>query len=192
MRHVVGAGVVVILSWSSCLTAAEPVSGPKVGEKAGGFEVLAATGDRAGKTLDYLAALDKKPVLLIFVRDKDKTRPAYGFLRVLDQYGQLRQPEGLEVLIVRVAADQEAAVKYSQLLNEKLNIKSTAVVSTAGASGPQEYALNEDAEMTVLLLDKEHKVVSNTARRAPERQDFAEVRTAIDKLLGPSPVPFDG
>ena len=46
--------------------------------------------------------------------------------------------------------------------------------------------------MTVLLLDNEHKVLSNTARRAPGWQDFAEVRTAIDKLLGPSPVPFDG
>jgi hypothetical protein len=30
----------------------------------------------------------------------------------------------------------------------------------------------------------------NMARRAPERQDFDEVRKAIDKLLGPSPVAF--
>ena len=45
-------------------------------------------------------------------------------------------------------------------------------------------------ETTVLLLDKQHKVLFNQALRAPERQDFDEVRKAIDKLLGPSPVPF--
>jgi len=42
----------------------------------------------------------------------------------------------------------------------------------------------------VLLVNKERKVVYNLSRRAPERQDFDEVRKAIDKLIGPSPVPF--
>lgn len=190
--HSVGAFLTAVFVGSSVsfLAAADPVSGPKVGEEAKGFEVLVATGDQAGKKLDLLSTLKKKPVLLIFVEESKKTRPGFGLLKVLDQYGQLRQPDGLEVLIVRVAEDSDAAVKYAQLLGEKLGVKSTAAVSTAGKSGPPEYGLSEEAEMTVLLLDKEHKVLANVARRAPERQDFAELRKAIDKLLGPSPVPF--
>ena len=41
-----------------------------------------------------------------------------------------------------------------------------------------------------LLVAKDRKVLFNMSRRAPERQDFDDIRKAIDKLIGPSPVPF--
>src|SRR3954469_8454129 len=81
----------------------DPVSGPKVGEVARGFEVEVATGDEAGKTVDLLKNFKDKPVLVIFV--SEMTRPGFGLLKLLDKYGRLRQPEGLEVLIVRVTDD---------------------------------------------------------------------------------------
>ena len=46
----------------------------------------------------------KKPVLVIFLGET--TRPAFGLLKQLDKYGRLRQPEGLEVLLVRVADEK--------------------------------------------------------------------------------------
>ena len=70
------------------------------------------------------------------------------------------------------------------------DIKSPAGVAAEGKSGPKNFNLSEEAEMTVLLVNKERKVIYNMARRAPERQDFDDIRKAIDKLLGPSPVPF--
>jgi hypothetical protein len=166
----------------------EPVSGPKVGEIAGGFEMEVATGDDAGKTLDPLKPLKDKPVLVIFI--SEMTRPGFGLLKLLDKYGRLRQPEGLEVLIVRVTDDATGAAKHAKILYDLYDVKSTAGVATGGKSGPKDYNLNEGAQMTVLLVDKEHKVQMNLARRAPDRSDFDEVRKSIDKLLGPSPVPF--
>jgi hypothetical protein len=185
------------LIWSVILIAAvhpgaaladEPVSGPKVGEVAKGFEVEVATGDDAGKTLDLLKPLKDKPVLLIFVGEM--TRPAFGLLKVLDKYGRLRQPEGLEVRIVRVTDDAAGAAKHAKLLFDQYDVKSTAGVARGGKTGPPDYGLSDEAQMTVLLVDKEHNVLFNMARRAPDRRDFDDVRKAIDKLLGPSPVSF--
>ena len=166
----------------------EPVSGPKVDEVAGGFEMEVATGDDAGKTVDPIKPLKDKPVLVIFVSEMN--RPGFGLLKLLDKYGRLRQPEGLEVLIVRLSDDAAGAAKHAKILYDLYDVKSTAGVATGGKAGPKDYNLNEEALMTVLLVDKEHKVLMNMARRAPDRQDFDEVRKAIDKLLGPSPVAF--
>ena len=171
-----------------CARADEPVSGPKVGEPAKAFEIEVATGDEAGKKLDLLATLKDKPVLVIFIGEM--TRPGFGLLKLLDKYGRIRQPEGLEVLIVRVTDDAPAAIKHSKILYDLYDVKSTAGVAEGGKAGPKDYNLSDEAQMTVLLVDKQREVLFNLVRRAPDRQDFDDVRKAIDKLLGPSPVPF--
>lgn len=189
MRQILISIVVLCAAVLPVVTRADdPVSGPKVGEVAKGFEVDVATGDDAGKTLDLLKPLKDKPVLVIFV--SEMTRPGFGLLKLLDKYGRLRQPEGLEVLIVRVTDDAAAAARQSKVHFDLYDIKSTAGVARGGKAGPPEYGLSDEAQMTILLVDKDHKVLMNMARRAPERQDFDDVRKAIDKLLGPSPVAF--
>lgn len=190
MKRSFALSVAVLLLAGRLFAADDLASGPKVGEAAKGFEVQVATGDKAGKKLDLLAEWkkDKKPVLVIFYGEM--TRPGFGLLKILDKYGQVRQPDGLEVFIVRTTDDAEAAIKYAKILEEKYEIKGTAAVASDGKAGPKEYGIHEDAQMTVLLLDKEHKVALNVARRNPERQDFDGIRKGIDKLLGPSPVPF--
>jgi hypothetical protein len=181
--------IILFFAFSSAAACADdPVSGPKVGEVAKGFEVEVATGEDAGKTLDILKSLKDKPVLLIFIGDM--TRPAFGLLKMLDKYGRLRQPEGLEVLIVRVTDDVAGAAKHAKLLFDQYDVKSTAGVARDGKTGPKDYGLSDEAQMTVLLIDKEHKVLLNMPWRAPDRRDFDDVRKAIDKLLGPSPVAF--
>jgi hypothetical protein len=183
--------VIVLVCLGSGFAAArgdEPKSGPQVGDAIEGFEFEAATGDDAGKKLDPLKPLKDKPVLIIF--EGQMTRPGFGLLKVLDKYARLRQPEGLELLIVRLSDDTAAAARHAKLLHDTYDVKSLAGVAPEGKAGPKNYNISDEAEMTVLLVDKERKVVYNMARRAPERQDFDEIRKAIDKLLGPSPVPF--
>ena len=88
---------------ASFVFADDPISGPQVGKPAPGFEILIVTGDQAGKKVDQLTALKGKPVLVIFW--SEVTRPGFGLLKNLEAYGRLRQPEGLEVLIVRLTDD---------------------------------------------------------------------------------------
>lgn len=178
--------LIVLCGWNAMALADDPASGPKVGEAAADFEVAIATGEKAGQNVDQLKALKDKPVLVIFWGEV--TRPGFGLIKDLDKYGQLRQPEGLEVLIVRLSDDAEKTAQHAKILYEKYDLKSVAAV--APKAGPTGYGISEEVEMTVLLLDKEHKVLHNLSRRAPEKQDFDDVRKAIDKLLGPSPVPF--
>jgi hypothetical protein len=181
--------LLVLLSLAAGVRADDPVSGPEAGKPAPGFEMEIATGEQAGKKLDYLSTLKDKPVLVIFVGEM--TRPGFGLLRILDKYGRLRQPDGLEVIIARLSENPEETIRHAKLLEERYEIKSVAGVPVGGKLGPAEYGLHDEAAMTVLLLDKEHKVLFNLARRAPDRVDFEEIRKQIDKLLGPSAVPFN-
>ena len=180
--------VVGLGSVTSAARADDPISGPKVGEQVAGFEIEIATGDEAGKKLDPLKMLKDKPVLVIFIGEM--TRPGFGLVKLLDKYGRLRQPEGLDVLIVRVTDDAPAAARQAKVLYDLYDVKSMAGVAVGGKSGPKDYNLSDEVQTTVLLLDQQHKVLFNQARRAPERRDFDEIRKAIDNLLGPSPVPF--
>ncbi len=79
---------------------------------------------------------------------------------------------GLEVLIVRVTDDAAGAARQSKVHFDQYDVKSTAGVALGGKAGPPDYGLSDEVQMTVLLIDKEHKVLLNMARRAPERQDF--------------------
>ena len=187
MRHLALLLALVCIP-ASFVLAEDPVSGPQVGKPAPGFEILILTGDQAGKKVDQLTALKAKPVLVIFW--SEVTRPGFGLLKNLEAYGRLRQPEGLEVLIVRLTDDNEGATRQAKAFHDTYDVKSTIGIATAGKAGPMEYGLHDRAAMTVLLIDKEHKVLHNTARSGPDRQDFKAVREAIDKLLGPSPVAF--
>ena len=188
MRRMIAVLIAVLGSAVSIARGDEPVSGPKVGDAVAGFEIEVATGDEAGKTLDPLKMLKGKPVLVVFIGEM--TRPGFGLIKLLDKYGRVRQPDGLEVLIVRVTDDAAAAARQAKVQYDLYDVKSMAGIAAGGKAGPKDYNLSDEAQTTVLLIDKQHKVLFNQARRAPERQDFDEVRKAIDKLLGPSPVPF--
>src|SRR6185369_15583603 len=95
MRRLISAAAIWLLLIVP-VSADEPMSGLEVGKAAPGFEIKVATGDDAGKSIDFLKKWEKKPVLVIFVGEA--TRPGFGLLQQLDKYGRLRQPEGLEVL----------------------------------------------------------------------------------------------
>src|SRR5258708_19350305 len=100
MRKILTCSVILYAALCPGATRADdPISGPKVGETAPGFEVEVATGDEAGKTIDLLKTLKDKPGLLIFVGEM--TRPAFGLLKVLDKYGRPSQPHVPQLLIVR-------------------------------------------------------------------------------------------
>lgn len=197
MRFRISAGVARIAAtvgllslgcWLPIVRGEEPVSGPKVNESLPKLVAIQGAGDDAGKPVDVLSTVKDKPVLLVFV--SQRTRPGFGLLKLLDKYGQLRQPDGLQTVIVYLDEDADAAVKYCKLMRGNYGFQATLLTGQEGKA-PPDYVLHDDAELTILLTDKNHKVIHNTARRAAEAQDFPAIREAIDKLLGPSPVKFD-
>src|SRR5262245_48993397 len=137
----------------SAARADEPVSAATVGGSATGFEIELATEDQAGEIIDPVKSIRDKPLLIVFV--SDLTRPAFGLLKLLDKYARIRQPEGLEAVIVWTTNDAPAALKRSKLYYEQYDIKSTAGAAKEGKSGPKDYGLNDEAAMTILLIDKE-------------------------------------
>jgi hypothetical protein len=180
--------LLLLISVGSRCGADDLRSGPEVGKPAPPFDVQVLTGDDAGMTRNYLSTWKDRPVLVIFVGEL--TRPAFGLLKPLDKYGRLRQPDGLEVLIIRTTRESDEVTRQTMALAEKYDVKAPAGYAKDGQAGPKDYGLNEEAQMTVLLLDKEHTVRFNAAYRSADRSDFDGVRKAIDRLLGPSPVPF--
>src|SRR4051812_3901491 len=71
---------------------AQVESGPAAGSKVEALKVIAATGDDAGKEIDFTAQRGDKPALVVFIQADKWDRPAARFLRTLDQdLGKVRE-----------------------------------------------------------------------------------------------------
>src|SRR4051812_18776815 len=85
-------------------------SGPPVGEKLGDFKAKAFSGPDAGKEFKLLDRTKGGPSLVVFVRNTKITRPAFQFLRPVDEF--VSQKDKLAAHVVWVTEDTEATEQW--------------------------------------------------------------------------------
>jgi hypothetical protein len=147
-------------------------SGPEVGKDLPGpFHPYNVTGKRAGDFHDVLSAQGLDPAVLIFVRGTEAGDALQKLLADLDAIAEKTSKTRIAVAAVFLADDLKDVVKNDDLRKkyaEKLEtIKTDAKLNSVilcldSADGPKEYALNANAEVTVLLSDR-LKVLANYA-----------------------------
>jgi hypothetical protein len=163
----------------------EPVfSGPQVGEKLTGFRVLGVYGDQEGKELDFVAAADGKPTLLIFMHDL--TRPSAALTRALTAYAESKAQDGLYCGVIWLAADRSQTEAYLKRARQSLNLAAPVGISLDGAEGPGSYGLNRKVALTVLVA-KDNRVTANFALIQPALTDGPKILAEVAKLIGAEP-----
>jgi hypothetical protein len=182
----IGLGLIGCLLARTLLHAAdEPLfSGPQVGEKLTPFKVLGVYDQQAGKEVDFVAAADGKPLLLIFVHDL--TRPSAGLTRALCAYMQPRAAEGLHCGVVWLTADRSQTEQYLKQARQSLNLTTPVGISLDGVEGPGSYGLNRKVGLTVLVA-KDNKVTANFALVQPAMTDGPKILAEVAKLTGAKP-----
>jgi hypothetical protein len=157
-------------------------SGPQVGEKLTPFTAKAILGEEAGKEIDLVKAAAGKPLLIVFVHERN--RPSVGLARLLGLYAASQKDKGLFSGIVYLTADATATEEWMKIAKETLQTGIPVAISTDGQEGPGAYGLNRKVQMTI-LVGKEDKVTANFALVQPSVQaDAPKIAQAIVDVLG--------
>jgi len=157
-------------------------SGPQVGEKLTPFTTKSILGDESGKEIDLVKAAGGKPLLIVFVHERN--RPTVGLARLLGLYAATKKEAELTSGIVFLTPDPTMTEEWMKIAKGALPGGVPVGISTDGQEGPGAYGLNRKVQMTI-LVGKEDKVTANFALVQPSVQaDAPKIAQAIVDVLG--------
>jgi hypothetical protein len=180
MRRLVAfTGIALLLTTAA---RADVESGPKVGEKTAELKVFAATGDQAGKELDYARERKEKPTIYVFVQAEQFGRPTARYLKVLD--GAVKKAGGdAAIVAVWLTGDVNKSKEYLPKAQQSLQLESTALsVFPGDKSGPNGWGLSDRAFVTTVVA-KDEKVAATFAYVSLNETDVRKVVQALQKVL---------
>ncbi len=157
------------------------VSGPQVGKEVPGpFQPLNVTGNYAGQKKCLYCEYGSSPVVMIFARN---VSPKLGKLvKAVDKVTAKYQRINMGSCVVFLS-DKEGLEKQLKKMAKKQNLKHT-VLSIDNPTGPEDYKVAQEADLTVLLYDR-HTIHGNHAFRAGElnQEGINQVLADLNKML---------
>lgn len=169
----------------SYVAAEELKSGPAAGDQIGAFEVVKCAGAEsdgveAGKTLCYRCKYGSSPMVMVFTRNGNGDMAK--FVGDLDAAVSKHSDHGLKGFVNLLGAKQGDLEAQAKKLG-KSNKSVPVVVPVDFEKGPEGYALNDAAEVTIILA-KKGEVVATHACAAGEFNDKAakEILAQVEKL----------
>ena len=136
----------------------EPLSsGPEAGTALTPIPCYATDGALVGQEFDAAAKIGSAPGALLFVHEL--TRNTAPVIRGLDNLASEFSIVGFRSFTIILGEDRTAAEAQLKRVNGSLQLANPLVMSTDGAEGPGNYALNRKCTLT-LVLTKDGAVVS--------------------------------
>lgn len=158
------------------LVLAQVESGPAAGTRVEALKVVVATGDAAGKELDFSADRKDKPTVYAFFQADKWDRPMARFLKVLD-----KELGGADVHIVAIwlTEDVEKSKGYLPKAQGSLQLaQTTFAVHPGDKNGPEKWGINSDAHLTVVVA-RGNKVIASIGYRSVNETDVPEVMKKV-------------
>ena len=162
--------IVVLLSLigSANVSWADLSSGPGVGTKVESLKVFVAAGELAGKELDFVAERKEKPTVYVFVPAEKFSRPMARFLRTLDDKLKAERID-VDIVAVWLTDDVPKSKEHLPRVQESLKLSRTSwCVYPGEKTGPNEWGINPDADLTVIIADGQKVTVSRGYRSINE------------------------
>jgi hypothetical protein len=160
MRPVKAALILLVIVLSAGNLQAQVESGPKAGGKIPALKVVAATGDAAGKDVDYASERKEKPTIYVFVQADAWDRPMARFLRELDQT-LAKDRTDVQVIAVWLTDDAAKSKEYLPRAQESLKLSQTIFAVYPGEkSGPEGWGLGSEARVTAVVAENGKVVAS--------------------------------
>ena len=165
--------------------AAESItSGPPPGTKLTPVPCYATSGPLSGQEFDAAAKLGPAPGALLFIHEL--TRNTAPVLRGLDNLANEFSPVGFKSFTILLGDDRTAAEAQLGRVNGSLKLGNPIVLSTDGAEGPGNYALNRKAALTLVLV-KDGTAQRSVALTDTGPGDIPKIRTWIEEIAGKLP-----
>jgi hypothetical protein len=163
------------------LALAEVTSGPKVGDKLEDFKVAGIVGLLENKEGSYIAERKDEPTVYAFVQGEHFGRPMARFLKVLD--GKVKEANDKSVVAAVWLTEKPDMIKeYLPKVNMSLSFVNTSLgVFTGEKSGPNNWGVNVDAHITVVVAFK-GKAAATLAFQSVNETDVEKVIAELKKL----------
>ena len=164
---------------SACCAAIGADSGPLAGSDITPFTVFAVTGEIEGESVDFVARQAGKPTLYCFVPAIRFSRPTARLMRLLDEsIGDVS--DDARVVGVWVTDDPEESKNYLPRAQQSLKFsKTTLTVYEQGETGPGEWGINVDVDLTVVAT-RNGKVIESFVLESPNETDAEEILAALE------------
>jgi hypothetical protein len=158
MKKFSGVAALCLLVVAGVAIAAEELkSGLPVGEQVPPFNVRDITGPAKGTTLCYRCRYGDSPVVTVFTREfSDNVK---DLVKKIDSQVDKNGEKKMAAFVVVMTDDPDAVEPKLEKFAEEAKIKKTPLTIVEGVTGPPDYKLSKDAEVTVMMwVDSEVKV----------------------------------
>lgn len=161
-------------------------SGLKEGARLGAFDVVKCAGEEAdsvaiGKKLCYRCRNGSRPQVIVFTRSTDET--VTKLVAELDKHVKKFEDEQLRAFVNVIGESKPAAEKMVKELAKSAKTENIPyVVPVEFENGPENYALNPKAELTIIVAN-ESTVVANFAVKKAKKLKLDSVVKTVEKMF---------
>ena len=128
-------------------------SGPGEGNAVEKFKVAVVAGESSGKELDFVTERKDKPTIFVFVLADRFSRPMARFIKVLDDKLKADRTD-VDIVAVWLTDDAAKSKDYLPKAFGSLKTERTAwSVFPGEKTGPNNWGINPDADITVVVSD---------------------------------------
>jgi hypothetical protein len=181
MKAIVTLSLALVLGFASAVVAAELKSGLQPGDLVPAFDVekcggAVNDGRSVGDNFCYRCMLGNKPVVMVFARKSDDNLASLA--KALDKHVAANADQKLSSFINLIGenpAELKAEAKDFAAKNKLENV--ALVVPQDNKNGPEEFAINPEAEVTVTIY-RQGKVAATHAL-APGQLTDDEIKSII-------------
>ena len=151
MRRFVALVIAVVMS--SSIAWADVASGPGEGNALEPLKVVVVAGESSGKELDFVAERKEKPTVFVLIVADKFSRPMARFIKVLDDKLKADRMD-VDIVAVWLTDDVAKSKDYLPKAFESLKTNRTAwSVFPGEKTGPNNWGINPDADITVVVSD---------------------------------------
>ncbi len=139
---------------------AELASGPGADQKLGALKVFVATGDLAGKEVEFIAERKEKLTVYVIVPAEKFSRPMARFLKTLDEKLNADRTD-IDIIVVWLTDDVAKTKERLPRVQESLKLnRTTWCVYPGEKTGPNTWGINPDADLTLVIANGPMTTVS--------------------------------
>lgn len=158
-------------------------SGPAAGGDAKPVKAIGLVKDEKEKEVDFVAQRAGKPTIFLFIQADTFDRPVARFLRTIDQE-LAKDREDVRIVAVWLTDDVDKSKTYVPKARESLKLAQTSYAVFPGEkSGPDGWAINGDAHVTAVVVEK-GKISASFGFRSVNETDAPAVIKKLEPKKG--------
>ena len=166
----------------AAVAADELKSGLPVGQRVPAFNVRDITGPEKGKTLCYRCKYGAQPVVTIFTREMNDN--VVELVKQIDSQVGSNKDKKMAAFVVLITDTPDSAEPKLEALATKEKIKNTPLTVVEGVTGPPNYKIAKDAEVTVMMwVESEVKVNQAFAKGKFDKKAAESLAAETKKIL---------